>query len=182
MMMISPILSTFSSASPSTPRFSGKTFNAQVDSNEKEIKKELTKWAKKAGSSQSGHNPTVRQIAQNIIDTIRQGDLAGKGLQLITARNEKGKVKAVCLLEFPPNKSYAILQDLVNANKPNAKGSGKAALQMAKDVTRAYSRGPLLLYSHDEGTVDFYKTKNGFQFIRTVPDFPNGIWGLDVNA
>lgn len=180
--MIRPIFSASPSSPPSQPRFAGETFHAQVDSHEREISRELTKWAKRASTSQSGHNPTVRQIAQNIIDAIRQGDLAGKGLKLITARNEKGKVKAVCLLEFPPNKPYAILQDLVNANKPNAKGSGKTALQMAKTVTQAHSRGPLLLYSHDEGTVDFYQRQHGFQFIKTVPDFPNGIWGLDVNA
>jgi hypothetical protein len=150
-------------------------FHAQIDKNEKEICSNLRKWSKRAGRGSA-----TAKISDNIIDVIVRRKLYAQHLLLISTRNNEGKIKAACLLEVPPNKPYTILQDLVNANKPNAKGAGKAALEAAKTVNRSISRDQLLLYALDRGVSDLYQNKLGFTFVKDVPDFPNGIYSVST--
>lgn len=146
-------------------------FTAAVESNHKAALKALSKWKTKAKKN----GDSVReQIVRNLLR-----DIPNSTGHVITAKSGKD-IHAVALLETPAGKSYAMLEDLTNSGSSSSKGAGSCALETAKTVAKSHGRTHLILYSYSEGTVDYYKNRLGFEFVRTIPDFPNGVYALPL--
>lgn len=112
----------------------------------------LKRWEKTAQDRFDPRGLATSRIAKNILETLKESSAQPNQSQykIITTHSLSGKIRAICLLETPPDQSTAHISQLVSAPKSKAKGSGKTAMFGAHYYAQnaGYQRVSLMPYNN----------------------------------